>query len=177
MVGLLAGLLMPRGKCVHSGSLPNDGGAHSVSCAHVRGGVCSSPTGDGTIEIACEGDDCVCIANREDNMMHIGLVTVTACAAFSSKTGYSKDELNCDRYDKAPVGSAAPPKSCDNGLGRADWVFSTTYQLTGDCDQHHGAKRNAAMLVPFAEAMKHPGKPHEVCARGWHGQTPYDLTQ
>mmetsp|Transcript_25173 Transcript_25173/g.73873 ORF Transcript_25173/g.73873 Transcript_25173/m.73873 type:complete len:170 (-) Transcript_25173:199-708(-) len=118
-----------------------------------------------------------CIANREDNTFHIGLVLVSACGAFSSVTGLTHDQLNCDKPGKGASG-AKPPASCQGTLAKADWVFSTTYQLTGSCDQHHGAKKNAAMLIDKADlGTVFPGRPLAVCAEGWNGKGDYDDTQ
>mmetsp|Transcript_8738 Transcript_8738/g.22622 ORF Transcript_8738/g.22622 Transcript_8738/m.22622 type:complete len:160 (+) Transcript_8738:48-527(+) len=137
LLGLFAGLLTPRGGCS-----PREGAsAHDtqLSSAGVTGAGMHGGNNVGSGDGGCA--DCVCIANREDNMIHIGMVTVAECAAFSSKTGLPSSELNCDKWSKAPEGSAAPPKSCDTSWGRADWIFSTMYQLTGAHPPPHAPRR------------------------------------
>ncbi|KAJ1625533.1 hypothetical protein T492DRAFT_1038840 [Pavlovales sp. CCMP2436] len=121
-----------------------------------------------------------CVANRADNMLHIGFATSSACNAFTSKTTYTRDQLGCEYKPNKP--GARPPASCQHGRSdKTDWVFSTTYQLTGSCE-HYGdnnARTNAAMLIDKVDFRKYMPI-SEVCAKGWNGEGDplyYDITQ
>mmetsp|Transcript_15565 Transcript_15565/g.52562 ORF Transcript_15565/g.52562 Transcript_15565/m.52562 type:complete len:186 (+) Transcript_15565:77-634(+) len=120
-----------------------------------------------------------CIANRADNMLHVGLSLTSTCGSFAKRTGYSHSELSCDKYGTANCrkddgtepdedGPFCPPPACDNKWGRADWVFSTYYNLVGHCDQYHGAKINAAMLVTLDNYTAYiPDTPVLECVIGF----------
>jgi len=124
----------------------------------------------------------VCIANRDDNSMHIYTQVELACVSLSAYTGITPDELTCDRWDQVGPGVVAPPQSCTgmlfNAWNKADWVFSTIYQITGICPEFPSKKHNATALVPVDHIGSIENPPVvEVCAKGWDGESVYNLTR
>jgi len=156
-----------------AGAAAEDAGAMGGATA-ADGDVGRSPPGPRPLPrpaALLEHPNEMCIANRGDNMLDVGVALSAACQSFGRDLGLEPDELSCEPWYLAE--GAAPPRSCVTAWDKSDWVFSTLYQRTGRCVLGSGEGPSASKLVNRTDL---PRSVKPLCAAGWDGAPGYDTS-
>lgn len=142
-----------------------------------EGGVSGSGPGSDTRANRDVDQKLVCIAHRNDDLLDVKAAMHAACMRFDSELGFSEARLSCAPWFVAE--GAAPPRSCSAGWDKADWVFSTLYQLSGFCDQGDINGLSPAVKTPavLLEPADVPEAANPLCAKGWDGAGRYNTSQ
>lgn len=207
--GVLSGVMLAAAMGRGSPDWGSGAPERHIEAGHEQfeAGHAQAPKGD----VVDKNETMLCVANREDNIIHAMLAMMAACTTLTASTLQGEHEVRRDAcelqtrlrilsvpttasipscpadrrpavYSSVPsltqlscdgtetTAANKPPKECQHSWGKADWIFSTTYQLTGNCEHKLGAKTNAAMLVNEAELHKLRPRHDPKCAAGWSSE-------
>mmetsp|Transcript_18591 Transcript_18591/g.47850 ORF Transcript_18591/g.47850 Transcript_18591/m.47850 type:complete len:184 (-) Transcript_18591:244-795(-) len=100
-----------------------------------------------------------CVANRADNRFHTSMAAGVACTEISAK----QHGVGCGHRS-----ATTAPRDCGR-VNKNDWIFSTYYQQTGECECLFGSQTSACVLVTAEEAAQLDSAPPKVCLEGFPG--------